>query len=98
MFVRWQTRRKTRAPRLGDLLVCKLMGSYRTTDRQPRQHVIAYLGSIRDAMPVNHRVVFWQNAIARLDELNLASDERAKVVAAIEKRVPYAAPSEWRKE
>jgi hypothetical protein len=46
-------------------------------------------------MPVNHRVVFWENVAYRLDQLDLAPDARATIEAAIDKRVPRATIEDW---
>jgi hypothetical protein len=97
MFVKWSVRAKRRSPALGDSLVARLVESRRPgPGLAPRQVQVAYLGAIRTSMHTNHRIVFWENAMARLDELQLEPDKRAAVVAALEARVPAAHASEWR--
>lgn len=94
MFIKWQTRaRRTSAKNLGHLLTCSLVESCRV-DGKPRHRVLAYLGGIRDAMPTNHRIAFWQNARHRLDKIDLDHDTRAKVETDIAKRVPYTSEDE----
>ena len=96
MFVKWSSRKKRRSPALGDLLVARLVESHRPgPGLPPRQRNVAYLGAIRTEMPVNHRVVFWENAAYRLDQLDLAPEVRASVEAAIESRVPRATREDW---
>ena len=97
MFVRFTTRKKSRSRgNLGDLLVARLVESRRPAPGlAPRQKQIAYLGAIRTAMPMNHRIVFWENVVWRLDRLHLSADDRAAVEKAIEDKVPRDTRDTW---
>lgn len=94
MFVRWEKRAKSRSTHLGDSLVCKLVESYRQ-DGRPRQRTVAYLGAIRETMPINHRIVFHANVRHRLDEAGITGDERAAILDSIAARVPFADYDQW---
>ena len=82
---------------MGDLLICTLVESYRNDDGQPRQRKVAYLGSIRQEMPINHRIVFWEDIVRRLDGLNLPLQARNALVERIKARVPYADRDQWQR-
>ena len=70
------------------------MASVRVNGK-PRQKVIAYLGSIRTTMPINHRIVFWLKVDDKLPRLGVADDAADMIRDKIAQRVPYAHPKDW---
>ena len=96
MFVKWQ-RRPTDSyygAIAGDLLMASVVESKRV-DGKPRHKVITYLGSIREKhaqggpkMAVRQDN-FWQHVSERLDLTSnrIGPDDRAKIEAALAKRV-----------
>lgn len=111
MFIRWKRRKKRvtppgRKPRrradAGDSLYCVLVESQRINGL-PRQKVICYLGSLdeRDREKLWLRVDFWDAVTAKLDQLQLADRERAKIEEAIERvvsRVPDQEAADFKRE
>jgi hypothetical protein len=98
MFIRWQSyrskaqkpwdrERKDRSSRIKAILVESVR-----IDGKPRQRHIAFLGSI--GKDVTHRKefrpCFWADVRYRLDQLGkqVTADDRAKIEAALAKRVP----------
>ncbi len=97
MFVKWSVRAKRRSTALCDSLVARLVESRRAgPSLPPRQVQLAYLGAVRTSMHTNHRIVFWENALQSLDELQLQPVQREAVVVALGTRVPRASMSDWR--
>ncbi len=94
MYVRWQRRRRVRKGRKSPLLTAVLVES-RRVNGQPRQHVVAYLGGIREAYidvsEWQHRA-FWRRVDDRLDELELDPDTRARIEASVAARVRRVMP------
>jgi hypothetical protein len=91
MFVRWEVRQRRRSRSLGPLLIATLVESKRVNGK-PRHRVVAYLGAIRvncidDPISTLHRARFWE-AKDVLDELDLSADERVRIEAILESRVP----------
>ena len=72
MYVKWQTKRRSKAwYSRGDLLTATLVECHRI-DGQPRQKVVSYLGSVRldfvDQHLVHH-LHFWDSVSERLDRM-----------------------------
>ena len=94
MYLRWKRRELRRTWERNDgwaphRLEAAVVSS-RRIEGTPRQEVVAYLGSIReeDTGDVVARAAFWETAGPRIAGLGLPDDERARVEAAIEDRVP----------
>ena len=92
MFVKWQKRtRRSRAfgPRTDTHWAAILAESSRV-DGKPTQRHIAYLGGITESaieLPAQ-RAFFWQEVAQQLDQLALPKDDRARIEAAVEAKVP----------
>ena len=72
MYVKWQTKRRSKAwYSRGDLLTATLVECHRI-DGRPRQKVVSYLGSVRldfvDQHLVHH-LHFWDSVSERLDRM-----------------------------
>jgi hypothetical protein len=99
MFIRWKVRRapvwdegRKEEYRNGPTLIAHLVQS-RRVDGRPRHTRTIYLGSIREKYAAADGSVlscggFWRDARAKLDALDLPPEERAKVEAALLRRVP----------
>jgi hypothetical protein len=97
MYVRWKrrARKRTLAGESTQLLTATLVES-RRVDGKPRQHIVAYLGSIHDVqlkypLPSER---FWRAASNRLDALGLHDVERTVIEAALSEVVPRPQPEE----
>jgi len=102
MYVRWQRRARSKRRAYGMpegravLLVAHIVESTRI-EGKPRQHTVAYLGSIRedfcsaDAHPYR-RARFWKEISAKLDALNLPSDTRNQIEAKLGAKVERPDP------
>ncbi|MDF2621332.1 MAG: hypothetical protein K0S00_3991 [Xanthobacteraceae bacterium] len=88
-YVRWERRHRATRQHLGDLLVCRLVECERQGGK-PRQRLIMQLGTVRETMPVNHRISFWNNVEWALGQLNLEPSEERAVRSKVSARVPYA--------
>lgn len=75
-------------------MVCRLSESYRDSQGRPRQRSVARLGSVRETMPVNHRIHFWGCVDYALDQMTLSPDTVARIRQDIAKRVPFADEAE----
>lgn len=51
--------------------------------------MIAYLAGVRDTMPTNHRIWFWQRVDYSLAQLNLDPALLVRIREDIMRRVPY---------
>jgi hypothetical protein len=78
MFIRWQTRARSRR--------CILVEALRI-DGQPKQRHIAYLGSIADGATAAQRRIFWQHVDASFRKLKLPTAERQRLEAIIAMKV-----------
>jgi hypothetical protein len=83
MFVRWKNRSGVR----GSSQYCYLCHSERVNGKAKTQ-TVAYVGSISENPIKPEREIFWLQVSATLDKLQLATDERAKIEAAIAQKVP----------
>jgi hypothetical protein len=103
MFVRWQTRtRRARAfgrdPKTDTHWAAILAESSRV-DGKPTQRHIAYLGRITESaieLPAQ-RAFFWKEVTQQLDELAVSKDDRARIEAAVEAKVPRLTRREYNK-
>lgn len=67
----------------------------RRVDSQPRQHIVAHLGTCRE--PIGepaHRQQFYERCSWVLDDLDLSEDERAKIEEQLAARIPPLTPQE----
>lgn len=94
MFIRWQVRKRATRPYQGDLLVCRLVKSERDDRGRPRQRLVKQLGSIREAMPTNHRIAFWQGVEWAIGQIDIRPDEATKIRTQVAKRVPFTSEDE----
>jgi phage N-6-adenine-methyltransferase len=98
MFVRWKNRSGVR----GSSQYCYLCHSERVNGKV-KAKTVAYVGSISEKLTKPEREIFWIQVKVSLDKLNLVTDERAKIEAAIAQKVPRGrnshgdsdAPVEW---
>lgn len=98
MFVRWKNRSGVR----GNSQYCYLCHSERVNGKVKTQ-TVAYVGSISENPTKPEREIFWIQVKVGLDKLNLVTDERAKIEAALAQKVPRGrnshgdsdAPVEW---
>jgi hypothetical protein len=98
MFVRWIKRQNSR----GEYNFCYLSDT-KWIEGKPKNRTLAALGSITLKPTKPEREVFWMQAKSSLDALNLTTQERAKVEAALAQKVPRGknphgdsdAPVEW---
>jgi hypothetical protein len=105
MYIRWKT--KPRDPHYGydadniwrrgaihktNLLVAYLAKSTRV-DGKPRQR-ITYLASIKERCleDISHQAHFWGSALENLGASSLPEEQRGKIEAALQKRVPRPPP------
>jgi hypothetical protein len=97
MFVRWQSRKKTRLVRLGrgetgDTRWTATVVEAVRIDGKPRQRHVACLGSIYESRfrSTGDCAVFWGTIAERLDRLDnrMRPSERRNVEMAIAKKVP----------
>ena len=94
MFVRWRTRtRRARAfgrdPR-ADTHWAAILAESSRIDGKPTQRHIAYLGGITESaieLPAQH-AFFWKEVKQQLDQLAVSKDDRARIEAAVEAKVP----------
>jgi hypothetical protein len=104
MFVRWQQYRSkaqkswVREWKDGHSRIKAILLESVRIDGKPRQRHIAFLGSIGKAVTnrKEHRPHFWADIRQRLDHLGnrITADDRAKIEAALAKRVPPLTASE----
>ena len=96
MYVRWQRKRRVDKDGWGALLTATLVES-RRIDGKPRQHSIAYLGSIREGLierGLSRHGYFWRDATERLDQLDMTHGQREKIETALALRVRRLTDSE----
>ncbi len=108
MYVRWKNRARTRNHKpTGDITLTAVLvrserGNWERGQRvmTPRQHIISYLGSIRQSlMPwAFHRAEFWRSVETHLDALTLPPERRAAIMADIEKVVPRPTPEDTQQD
>jgi hypothetical protein len=104
MFVRWQTRtRRARAfgrdPRT-DTHWAAILAESQRIDGKPTQRHIAYLGGITESaieLPAQ-RAFFWKEVTQQLDELEVSEDDRARIEAAVEAKVPRLSRREYNEQ
>jgi hypothetical protein len=81
MYVKWQTKRRSKAwHSRGDLLTATLVECHRI-DGKPRQRVISYLGSVRLDFVKRHMIhhlYFWDNVGEHLDRIGDQMDTAAR--------------------
>ena len=68
-------------------------------DGKPTQRHIAYLGGITESaieLPAQ-RAFFWKEVKQQLDELEVSKDDRARIEAAVEAKVPRLSRREYNK-
>jgi hypothetical protein len=89
MFIRWQYKQTvqkwTNKPETR--MVAVLVESVRING-QPRQRHIAYLGHYWPRHGAYGRKWFWENADAKLDQLNLTPADRHRLEAALALKLP----------
>ncbi len=90
MYVKWQTKRRSKAwHSRGDLLTATLVECRRIEGR-PRQKVISYLGSVRlDFVEQHmiHHLYFWDSVSDRLDRIGDRIDTASR--QRIEKKLSH---------
>ena len=101
MFVRWQKRtRRSRAfgrdPRTNTHWAAILAESQRLVGKPTERHV-AYLGGITDSAIelAAQRAFFWKEVAQQLDQWALPKDDRARIEAAVESKVPRLTRREY---
>jgi hypothetical protein len=94
MFVRWQSRKKTRhvffgRGKAGDIRWTAILVEAVRIDGKPRQKHVACLGSILESEIkwASVRGEFWTKATERLESLDLPSAERRSIEASIAETV-----------
>ncbi len=95
MYVRWK-RRPVYGGRDVSLQAVLVRSSWQPGQRQARQHLVGYLGSIREryqAAPA-HRLLFWQQAEQHLSALPLDPATRQRLEARLAARVPRLTSTE----
>src|SRR6476469_1909996 len=105
MFVRWQKRtRRSRAlgrdPRRTDTHGAAILAESSRVDGKPTQRHIAYLGGITESaieLPAQ-RAFFWKEVTQQLDELAVSKDDRARIEAAVEAKVPRLSRREYNEQ
>ena len=113
MFVRWQSRKRTkRSPAFGsfwgedgkryyDTTWTAVLVEGRRVNGKPRQKHIAYLGSFPEsALSIPHqRGYFWNHIREKLDRLGdrITADQRANIEGKIAERVPPLTAAEKRR-
>ena len=67
----------------------------RRVDGQPRQQILAHLGTCREPLsePM-HRLQFYERCAWVLDDLDLSDDERARIEEQLAARIPPLTPQE----
>jgi len=101
MFVRWQTRTR-RARAFGrdpntDTHWAAILAESSRVDGKPTQRHIAYLGGITESaieLPAQ-RAFFWKEVTQQLDELAVSKDDRVRIEAAVEAKVPRLTRREY---
>src|SRR5262245_27829096 len=93
MFVRWQSRRRSRAEfgfGNGDIRWMIVLVETTRVNGKPRQRHIAYLGSMTEsAIDIIHqRCHFRDRLSARLNQLHITVDDRNRIEASITQKVP----------
>ncbi len=93
MYVRWKRTKLKRRIRWGEDPGFRLSAElveYQRVDGRPRQRYVKYLGSIpeRNIAYGGWPAVFWKHADAALTSLKLPDDERERIAAQVESRVP----------
>jgi hypothetical protein len=99
MHVRWRSRRNR--DQIGGALIAQLLGSERVRGKS-RPRILAYLGSCREPIDMpRHRLWFYDRCDQVLDRLALAPDDRAKIDAQLDARIPRPSDAEralWQRE
>ena len=93
MYVRWQRRTRKQLSwhhnHASPVLLTASLVESRPIDGKPRQHTVAYLGSIRERFlgEPGERRWFWRKVAPRLDALALSPDEREMIEASVARMV-----------
>ena len=101
MFVRWQTReRRNRAFGGGkgpDMHWSAILVEGQRIDGKPVQRHVAYLGGITESAIelAAQRAFFWKGVTQQLDRLAVSEDDRARIEAAVEAKVPRLTRREY---
>ena len=104
MFLRWK-KYATKPPRsrwatnYGEYSLAAVLVESRRVNGKPRQKVIKHLASIReyglaDEM-VGWHTGFWRDVEESLRDLDLSEADRAKIEAALVRRVPKPTKEKW---
>ena len=101
MFVRWQTRERRNRAFGGDkgpgMHWSAILVEGQRIDGKPTERHVAYLGGITDSaieLPAQ-RAFFWQEVTQQLDQLAVSKDDRARIEAAVEAKVPRLTRREY---
>ena len=98
MFVRWQTRtRRARAFPNTDTHWAAILAESSRVDGKPTQRHIAYLGGITESaieLPAQ-RAFFWKEVTQQLDKLAVSINDRVRIEAAVEAKVPRLTRREY---
>src|SRR4051794_35317314 len=95
MYVRWKKRMRSRRHRpTGEHMLTAILVESRRVDGKPRQHILAYLGTIseRYTAAYYHQLDFWTSANLHIDSLNLDSETVTRLRSTLERIVPVPTP------
>lgn len=96
MYVRWKKRMRSRRHRpTGEHMLTAMLVVSKRIDGKPRQHILAYLGTIseRHTTAYYHQLDFWTSAVPHINSLNLDAETVARLRANLERTVPFPTPA-----